>query len=453
VAEARDLEKLVAASAEPEQGFLPYAQLLWFHRQALFRAGTYALVASILLALLIPVRFQSTTRLMPPDGQSSTGLAMLSAISGQVGTGALGSAAADLLGIKSSGELFVGILGSQTVQDRLINQFQLQKIYHDSKIEDAEKDLVKRTEISVDRKSGITSIVVTDHDPKRAASIAQAYVVELNRLVAEVSTSSARRERIFLEERLKEVKADLDNAAKNFSDFASRNTAIDIPAQGKAMVEAAATLQGQLIAAQSELSGLQQIYSNNNVRVRSTQARVKELQQKLNELGEGAQGGGGADSLYPSIRQLPLLGVTYADLFRQTKIQETVYEMLTQQFELARIQEVKEIPTVKVLDPAVVPTKKSFPPRTLIVVLGTMLGITFAMTWIAGKTHWEAIDPADPRKAFAIEVFSTMRARIPRFSRNGHASRSSGSRSSANEVDRVIHSDTEARTKTHATGS
>jgi len=154
-----------------------------------------------------------------------------------------GGLASDLLGVKSSGALFVGIVGSATVQDGLIETFQLKKVYRDSKIEDARRDLAERTEIAEDRKSGIISIGVTDHDPKRAAAMAQAYVAELDRLVAQVSTSSARRERIFLEERLQRVKTELDSAARSFSDFASKNTAIDIPAQGKAMVEAAATLQ------------------------------------------------------------------------------------------------------------------------------------------------------------------------------------------------------------------
>lgn len=413
-------ESLLIESGQSETSLLPYLQWLWFYRRSLYRAAAYGLIASVLLAVLIPMRFNSTTRLMPPDSQSGSGLAMLSAMAGQAGVSGLSGLAAEMLGVKSSGELFVGILSSQTVQDRLIEQFHLQKIYGDSKIEDAEKDLAKHTDVSIDRKSGIISIVVTDHDPKRAAAIAQAYVVELNRLVAEVSTSSARRERIFLEDRLRQVRTDLDNAAKKFSDFASKNTAIDIPAQGKAMVAAAAALQGELIAAESELSGLQQIYSNNNVRVRSAQARVKELQTKLNELGEGTPGSGSDTSLYPSIRQLPLLGVTYADLFRENKIQETVYELLTQQYEMAKIQEAKEIPTVKVLDPAVVPTKKSFPPRLLIAILGTMLAVTLTMTSIAAKSRWESVASNDPRKEFAEEVFSTVHARMSRFSRNGN---------------------------------
>ena len=422
-----ELHSTLPLEAQTPQSFLPYLRLFWGQRRFLFRAAACSCIASIALALLIPVRYQSVTRLMPPDGQSSSGLGMLAALAGRNGVG-FGGLATDLLGVKSSGALFIGVLNSETVQDRLINEFDLKKVYHNSKIEDARKSLAEHTEVGEDRKSGIISIGVTDHDPARAADMARAYVAELDRLVAQVSTSSARRERIFLEGRLEKVQGDLNNAAKNFSDFASKNTAIDIPAQGKAMVEAAATLQGQLIAAQAELSGLEQIYTGNNVRVRSAQARVTELQKKLNEIGGAGTPGNSApdNSLYPSIRKLPILGVTYADLYRQTKIQETVYELLTQQYELAKVQEAKEIPTVKILDPAIVPTKKSFPPRTVIVALGTMLGIALAMTWLLGKTQWDAVEATDSRKVFALEVFTTLRSSIPTLPRNGNGAHSNG---------------------------
>lgn len=411
------IDPIVEPIASP-QTLLPYLQILWANRRLLLRAAVYSLIASCVIALLIPVRYQSVTRLMPPDSQSGTGLGLLAAMAGRSGgSGSLGAIAGDVLGLQSSGALFVGILSSESAQDALIEKFHLEKEYHTPKIEDARKVLAEHTDVSEDRKSGIIFITVSDHDPNQAAAMAQAYVAELNRLVAQVSTSSARRERIFLEERIQKVKEDLDTAAKNFSDFASKNTAIDVPAQGKAMVEAAATLQGQLIAAQAEVSGLKQIYTDNNVRVRAGEARVNELQKKLEEIG-----GAGSltalqneNSLYPSIRKLPLLGVTYADLYRQTKIQETVYELLTEQYELAKVQEAKEIPAVKVLDPALVPTRKSFPPRTVIVILGTMLGVTLAITWIVSKTQWEMVEANDPRKTFAREVFTTVRASIPRF--------------------------------------
>jgi capsule polysaccharide export protein KpsE/RkpR len=387
--------------------------VFWNARKLLFKTLVLGGLVSLAIALLIPARYEATTQLMPPEGQSGSGMAMLSALAGRAG--GLGGVAGDLLGVKNSGALFVGILESRTVKDRLITQFDLQRIYRTAKMEDTRGALAAHTRISEDRKSGILAVTVTDNDPRRAAAMAQAYVDELDRLVEQVSTSSARRERIFLEERLRAVKMDLDSAARQFSIFASKNTAIDIPAQSKAMVEAAATLEGQLIAAEAELHGLETMYTEQNVRVRALRARVAELRSQLGKMG-GESGTSAAPSsetdasLYPAIRQLPLLGVTYADLYRQTKIQETVYELLTQQYELAKVQEAKEVPSVKVLDAAVVPTKKSFPPRLLLTVAGTAFAFLAVCAWILARQAWSEIDPQDPGKKFAAEIAGTVRA-------------------------------------------
>jgi capsule polysaccharide export protein KpsE/RkpR len=377
---------------------------------------------------------------MPPDSNQSGGLAMAAAaLSG--GAGGLGGIASEMLGLKSTSDIFVGILSSRTVQDKLIQQFDLKKLYRERRMEDARKDLANHTSISVDRKSQIITIKVTDHDPKRAAAMGQGYVEELNRLVADLSTSSARRERIFLEERLQAVNKDLESAEKEFSQFSSKNSAIDIKEQGKAMVEAAATLQGQLIAAESELEGLRQIYTDNNVRVRSVRARIGELKHQLEKIGGKGEdasmpSGQQQDSLYPSIRKLPLLGVTYADLFRTTRVQEAVFETLTKEYELAKVQEAKEIPTVKVLDPPNIPDKKSFPPRLVVIFLGTAFAFAVATTWIFGQTAWEQTDSADPRKMFAQEVFQTAKAFRPWTSKNGSQPHSATEKDSGELVPR-----------------
>jgi uncharacterized protein involved in exopolysaccharide biosynthesis len=410
-----------------------YMRMFWERRSFLLRAGIYALLASALIAFLTPVRYKAKAQLMPPEGQQGLGMALMSALSskGSGGGGALGGLAGDLLGMKNSGALFVGVLKSRTVADRIIEEFDLQRLYRDSKIEDARDDLEDHTDISEDRKSGILSVTVTDHSAKRAAAMAQAYVSELDRLVAQVSTSSARRERIFLEGRLHEVKADLDIAARNFSEFASKNTALDIPAQGKAMMEAAATLQGQIIAAESELSGLQQIYADSNVRVRSLKARIAELRQQLEKLGgDAANPANGEGLLAPPIRKLPLLGITYADLYRQSKIQETVFELLTQQYEMAKVQEAKEIPSVKVLDLPVVPTKKSFPPRGIFMAVGVLLGIAGAAGWLVWRSRWHGKDPNDPGRILAEEVGATVLLKARRWAPASNAFRSVLGRSS-----------------------
>jgi capsule polysaccharide export protein KpsE/RkpR len=389
-------------------------RLLWHQRIFLFRVALTGFAISLAIAFCIPKRFTSTTRLMPPDDQSSSGLAMVAATLASGGSGGLASVASNVLGLKSTTDIFVGILGSRTVKDRLIERFNLKKVYWDRRIEDARDDLESRTNIAVDRKSQIITIKVTDRSPQRAAAMAQAYVDELDHLVSQLSTSSARRERIFLENRLEGVNRDLETAEKQFGQFASKNTALDIKEQSKAMFDAAAELQGQLIATESEIEGLKQIYTDQNVRVRSLAARATELREQIDKLGgwqDTRASTGPADRstwTYPSIRDLPLLGVRYADLSRNTKVQEAIFETLTKEFETAKVQEAKEIPTVKVLDPAELPENKSFPPRLLIAALGAVLVVVSAAAFVILSEKWNSVESDDPGKLLAHEIWQGM---------------------------------------------
>jgi uncharacterized protein involved in exopolysaccharide biosynthesis len=408
---------------EPVPTSFVVVRLLWDQRAFLLRWAVRGLVIATIIALLVPNRYTSTTRLMPPENPGGSGLAMLSAMIGKTAAPALGGLASDILGTKTSGALYMETLRSRTVQDRLINRFDLRRAYWVRYMEDARRLLDDNTSISEDRKSGVITIMVSDRNRQRSTAIAQAYVEELNRLMNDVSTSSARRERIFIEQRLATVKQDLHRAAEEFSHFASQNTTLDITSQTKAMVEAGADLQGHLMAAQSELEGLEQIYTSNNVRVRSLRARIDELRRQLNEMAganpgtvqgttpaAAASGNQVSDMIYPSIRNLPLLGVRWAELYQQTKIQETVYQLLTQEYELAKIQEAKEVPTVKVMDEAVVPERKSFPPRVVFVILGALLGCFTGALWVCGFVFWEAIDADDPAKAFVLEIVSVQKS-------------------------------------------
>ncbi len=395
-----------------EPSSLVQARLLWNSRRLLFRLAACGVLASAIISFLIPNKYDSITQLMPPD-KENTGSMMLAALAGKSGdTGdMLGGYADTLLGTKNSGAEFIGILQSRTVEDALVNKFDLRRVYWVKRWDDARKELQQRTFISEDRKSGIISIRVRDRKPDRAKAMAQEYVDQLNNAVNTLSTSSARREREFLETRLKAVKQDLDQAATDFSRFASKNTAINIPEQGKAMVEAAARLQGELIAAEAQREGLAQIYTPQNSRVRAVEGNIEELRRQLNKLtaaGTGAGDSSDETELYPSIRQLPLLGVTYADLFRRTKIEESVYERLTGEYEMAKVQEAKEIPTVKVLDPPDYPERKATPRRSLWIGAGLVVSLFAGCLWVFGKYKWEATDPLSPEKVFVQEVASNL---------------------------------------------
>jgi uncharacterized protein involved in exopolysaccharide biosynthesis len=395
-----------SATEQSSRGTLAALQLLWEHRRWIFRVAAWALATSVVIALLIPNQYESSVSIMPPDSMNGSGT-MLAALATKASP-ELAAMAGSLLGTKGSGALFVELFRSRTVQDRVVDRLNLQKVYWIRHKEDAREKLNNRTGVGEERKSGVITLTVIDRSPQRAHDIAQAYVEELNNLVSQVSTSSARRERIFIEGRLATVKSDLEDAEKQFGAFASKNSTLDIKEQTKAMVESAGVLQGQLIAAQSELQSLDQIYTSSNVRVRSLQARVDELKRQLQKL-EGTDASlvsdaAQPDQMYPPIRKLPLLGVEWADLYRRMKIQETVYELLNQQYELARIQEAKEIPTVNVVDPANVPEKKSWPPRLLIVLILTVCAVAGMAGWIIARPAVDQLDPQDPRKLAFTEV-------------------------------------------------
>jgi len=408
----------------PDSRRVAWMRVLWEERRFLVRVCLSGLLFSLLIAVLLPAKYESKTRLMPPDQQSGSGLAMLAALAGRGSSagsaggvagalgGNLGSVAGDLLGLKSSGALFVDMLDGPTIQDDLIRKFDLRKVYGDKYFEQARKDLEKRTDVKEDRKSGVITIIVTDHDPHRAQAMAQAYVDGLNGLVAQVSTSSARRERTFIEGRLKTVKQNLDAALQEFSQYASKNGTFNVPEQTKAMVESEGALQGQLIAAQSELEGLKQIYTDNNIRVRTLEAKVAALKHQVETMSGNKADLSSDESqipgAFPSIRKLPLLGVRWANLYRESKVQETVYEMLTQEYELAKIQEAKEIPTVNVLDAALLPERKAFPPRILIVILGTLFAFFLGSSIAIGLEAWKQNESAE--KQFAGEIWAHLAA-------------------------------------------
>jgi capsule polysaccharide export protein KpsE/RkpR len=334
-----------------------------------------------------------------------------------------------LLGLKTTGDLFIGVLQSRSVGDDLVDKFDLRKVYGVRRYQDARQRLAARTDVAADRKSGIITLTVTDENAERAAAMGREYVEALNRVVITLNTSSAHKERVFLEERLGQVQTELEQAEKDFSQFASKNTTLDVKEQGRAMIGAAAELEGQLIAAETELEGLRQIYTANNVRVRSVQARVDEYRRQMQRLGgkpvddvksEPSQNGSTGDQSsgpYPSIRELPLLGVEWSDLYRRTKVEEVVLETLTKQYELAKVEEARETPSVKVLDTADVPERKSYPPRTILVALGTGFVFVLSCVWVLGHARWQEIDAADPKKVLSQQIFQSIRASVNRIAR------------------------------------
>jgi uncharacterized protein involved in exopolysaccharide biosynthesis len=400
---------------QPERATAGKLWLFWEHRAFLWRVLWITAVLSVAVAFIIPVRYKSTAKLVAGEnaGSSSSLSGLLNKSGGGSGLG-LGLDPASLLGLKTPGAFYVEVLKSRTVQERLVEKFDLRTHYSKKYYQDARKKLDRMTDIEEEKKSGIITLSVVDWDPRFAAALAGSYIEEMNRVAADLNTSAAHREREFLEERLKSAKQDLDRASLQLSEFSSKHTMMDVQQQGRAMMDAAARLQGELIGSESELKGLEQIYSEDNVRVRSLKARIAELQSQLHKMvGNYTTPDGMSDNVtdtgYPSLRTLPALGYRYQDLYRQARTQESIYDFLTQQYELARVEEAKELPVVRVMDEPNVPEKKNSPIRSLIVGLSVFTAFIVGCVWVVEREKWERLPADDSRRMLASEVAATFR--------------------------------------------
>ena len=413
VEQISQLQAYEAPEPVVKANWIQNASLFWDSRLIFARVAGTIFVLSIIVALLMPKEYVSGARIMPPEQGGNTA-AMLAALVGKGSAGGLAGLAGSLLGAKNNGALFVALLHSGTVSNHLIDRFDLQRVYHKRYREDTAKRLAHWTKITEDPKSGVIKIAVTDKTRERARDLAQGYLDELNNLVATVNTSSAHRERVFIEQRLNTVQAELQRAQLELSDFSSKNTTIDVKEQTRAMVDAGARLEGQLIAGQTELDSIRQIYGDKNVRVRAAEARNATLQRELQLAnGESSTNPNGEDvdskHPYPPLRQLPQLGVRWANLYRNVRIHETVFDLLSEQYETARIQEVRSIPVVSVIDAPGLPERKSGPHRALIVLISTFLSAVLTAAFLLARRSWLAMDEGDARKVLATRITSTIR--------------------------------------------
>jgi uncharacterized protein involved in exopolysaccharide biosynthesis len=406
--------------------------LLWSIRRVPLKLFAICSIVSIIVPFFIPNSYTATSQLMPPENMTGSNMAMLANLTAK--TGPLGGITSDLLNVKTSAGLLIGVLASENILEQMVTQFNLTKVYKVKDDEEAQAKLSENTFIREDKNSGLIAISVTDRDPQRAATIANAYVEKLNALLGQLSTSSAHKERVFLEERLKLVKQDLDQATNQLAQFSSSTDTLDPQQESKAMLDAAGNITAQLVASESQLQGLRQIYTDKHPRVKALNARVEQLRKELERLGgipeaaaadkdaklSPSSGTQPASTAYPSIRNLPLLGAKYGDYYRHIKIQESVFELLTSQYELAKVQEAKEIPTIRVLDVARPPRKRVSPHRTLLSLLGIFVSFGVAsICWLLAML-WHEVDPRDPRVVVVHDLVGRAREHLP-WSWNGKA--------------------------------
>lgn len=335
-------------------------------RKLILAVTSAAFAVSVIVSLLLPRYYAATASIMPPQ-QEDMGGGLASSIGG-----GLGMLAGGLLGAGSQADLWTGILKSSSVNGAIIERFRLKELYGKETLDDTMKVLAKRVDIDK-TKEDIVKVTVEDKDPKRAADMANAFIEELDRVNKSAVMTSGQRMRAFVEKRLIETKADLAQIEESLKSFQKANKAVKLDDQSKAIIEAIGDVKGTLMAKEVEFDTLKSYAAPTNPHVQLLNSEINGLKEKLRELEQGRAAYGGKDIFIPTDR-IPDLSLQYAKLLRDAKVRETLFELLTQQFELARIQEAKDSPTIQVLDSAYPPEVKSRPKRGLIVVLSTISG-------------------------------------------------------------------------------
>lgn len=416
---AQAVDVHIAGSVPARTKWVETLDSLWSYRKRLLKSALIGLLVGLAVAFVIPRHFESNATMMPPESSGSSAGLLASMAGRALGGDVLGGLAASLLGSRSNGPLYIDLLRSSYVTGHMIDRFHLQDIYHSRYRVDAAKKLIRRTKVVQEKKSGVISLTVTDTDPVRARDMAQAYLDELNVLVNRTSTSAARRERVFIEGRMATAKEELGRAQIAMSNFSSTHAAVDIREQTRVTVESEAKLQGQMIVTQGELDSLRQIYGDQNVRVRAAEARLGDLKREFEKIGgssaelpaerNGSQGANPESVSFPPLLQLPRLAVPFANLYRNERVQEAVLDLLTQQYEVSRIQEARDVAAINVIDAPGIPEKKSFPPRTLLILAFTFVGLWGGAAFVVVRDRWSAVSSQDPRRLLAERMIHDLR--------------------------------------------
>jgi tyrosine-protein kinase Etk/Wzc len=350
------------------------------HKLWLLIISTIGIVAAVIVAFLQPKYFNAQIRLMPPTSNSGSGQAAL--------LGALGGAggAASMLGIKTPGDLYVGLLKSRSISDHLIAKFSLKEAYKIKTAQNTRQQLSSLTKV-VAGKDGIINIDVEDQDPKRAAAIANEYFNALQTMMQRMAVTEAGQRRLFFETQLKQAKNQLTDAEEAFKMMQQTTGVLQLDAQGKVAIEAIAKIRAAISAKEVELASLRQYATPENPDYQRKSIEMEALRNESSKLERSQTGDANQAANLGSNKKLTDSGMDYARRLRDLKYAETVFELLAKQFEFARLDESRDVASLQLIDEAIVPELPSRPNRTLLILAGSLFSLLFAVAIVLLKTR------------------------------------------------------------------
>ena len=336
------------------------------HWKLLVVLPLFAGMAALGVTYLIKPTFTSRTVFLPPQQQqqsaAASAIASLGALSSLVGASA---------GIKSPADQYISLLQSTTVADRLIDEFKLMQVYDEEYRFEARKELAKNVRVALGKKDGLITVEVDDVDPQRASEMANRHVDELRRLTSQLALSEAQQRRAFFETQLKDTRDALTTAQQKLQ--ASGFNPGALKAEPKAAAEGYARLKAEVTAAEVRLQTLRGNLSDATPEVQQALNMLTALRSQLGKVEASTDLSGGPD---------------YISKFREFKYQETLFELFSRQYELARLDESREGALIQVVDVAKPAERKSKPKRAITAVATTLVALLLLAAFVVTRHFW-----------------------------------------------------------------
>jgi len=328
-------------------------------------------IITAIYSFTLPPIYKAETKILPPQ-QSSTGTAaqLISQFGGAASL--LGGA----VGTKSSSDLYMGLMKSRPVLDRIIDRFKLMELYKSKSREGARFGLAGIIKSQDDKKSGIITVGIENKDPKLAADLANAFIEELRIFNKGLAVTEASQRRLFFEEQLKDAKESLVRAEETMKGFQERTGAVQIDAQSRAVLEGIANLRAQIAAKEVQLKVIRTYATSQNPDLQNVDEELKGLKIELSKL--ESRGGSGYNTLMPTGR-VPSIGTEYVRKVRDLKFNETLYELLLKQYEAAKLDEARDATVIQVIEKAIPPEQKIKPKRRQMVMIAAVTGFFFSI--------------------------------------------------------------------------
>lgn len=406
-----------------EIDLLDYVAVVVRRRWVIIRNAFIAALLGIALSFVLAKKYTATTTILPPAEDSGPNFQSL-----------LPDVSLPMLSLKgahSTADLFVEILRSRSVCEGVLNRNYVQNgdsvslfdVFGTNSIEGAGSALFRATRIAAS-KQGIISVSVEMPTAIMAAGVANAYVAELDRVNKEKSTSRAKNSRIYIENQLRTTERQLAEASQALAEFQQKHKAISLENQLKVWIEQAGELKGQILSTEVELGVALQTMKPDNPAVVRKQRQLDEMRRRYSELQYGADTSAvQQQEFYIPFAEVPEVGLQLAEMLREVKVQETVWQLLNQQYYQAKIQEARDTPTVQVLDEAVPPEKRSKPKRKVLVVVLGLLGGLLSVFWVFGEEYFKRLNERPGEQKKMARIIGELRGDVGRLKRVLHLKR------------------------------